>query len=104
MKNIFENIGQAGEEELFDVIQKGTNYRIERIVSAGHSSPEGFFYDQENDEWIMLVQGEATLEMEGKYVEMKAGDYMFVPKNCKHRIEKTSIAPTCIWLCIFVMD
>lgn len=104
MNNIFDKIGEAGEEEQFELLQKGAHYRIERIMSAGHSSPESFFYDQENDEWIMLVQGEATLEVEGKLTVLKAGDYMFLPKNCKHRIEKTSIDPACIWLCIFIID
>lgn len=104
MNNIFDKIGEAGEEEQFELLQKGPRYRIERIMSAGHSSPEGFYYDQENDEWIMLVQGEATLEVEGKLTVLKTGDYMFLPKNCKHRIEKTSIDPACIWLCMFIID
>ena len=86
MKNIFDGISAVGEEEKFDLLMKGTHYRIDRIVSSGHSSPQGFWYDQEDDEWILLVQGKATLEVEGKFIDMKAGDYMFLPKNCKHRI------------------
>lgn len=104
MTNIFENTEEAGEEGLFDLLQKGDHYRIERVVSVGHSSPEGLYYDQENDQWIMLVQGTATLELEGKLVDLKAGDYLFLPKNSKHRIEKTSIEPACIWLCVFIID
>ena len=97
MKNIFDGITAVGEEEQFDLLMKGTHYRIDRIVSSGHSSPQGFWYDQEDDEWILLVQGKATLEVEGKFIEMKAGDYMFLPKNCKHRIEKTSVEPICFF-------
>ena len=104
MKNIFDGITAVGEEEQFDYLMKGTHYRIDRIVSSGHSSPQGFWYDQEDDEWILLVQGKATLEVEGKFIEMKAGDYMFLPKNCKHRIEKTSVEPICIWLCFFSIE
>lgn len=104
MKNIFDGIAEIGEEEQFDLLMKGRNFRIDRIVSSGHSSPQGFWYDQEDDEWILLVQGKATLEMEGKFVEMKAGDYLFLPKNCKHRIEKTSVEPCCIWLCFFIIE
>lgn len=104
IKNILENTGEAGEEEQFKLLLKLPNCRIDRIVSAGHSSPEGFWYDQENDEWIMLVQGEATLEMEEKQVEMKTGDYLFLPKNCKHRVKSTSVDPVCIWLCVFAIE
>ena len=104
MKNIFDGITAVGEEEQFDLLMKGTHYRIDRIVSSGHSSPQGFWYDQEDDAWILLVPGKATLEGEGKFIDMKAGDYMFLPKNCKHRIEKTSVEPICIWLCFFSIE
>lgn len=104
MKSIFENISDAGEEEQFELLQKGSHYRIERIISAGHSSPKCFCYNQENDQWIMLVQGKAVLEVEGELVEMNAGDYTFLPKNCKHRVESTSIEPACIWLCFFSIE
>lgn len=104
MNNIFENIELAGEEEQFDLLQKGLHYRIERIVTSGHSSPEGFYYEQENDEWIFLVQGEVILEMEEKYVQMKTGDHLFIPKNCRHRIEKSSVEPVCIWVCILIIN
>ncbi len=52
----------------------------------------------------MLLQGEAILEFEDRMVNLKAGDYMHIPKNCKHRVEKTSIDPVCIWLCVFDID
>ena len=104
LKSIFSNIAQSGEEEQFNLLAKSPNCRVERIVSAGHSSPKGFWYDQENDEFIMLVQGEATLEFEDKMVDMKAGDYMVIHKNPKHRIEKSSMEPACIWLCVFDIE
>ncbi|MCI5707167.1 MAG: cupin domain-containing protein [Odoribacter sp.] len=104
LKSIFSNIAQSGEEEQFNLLAKSPNCRVERIVSAGHSSPKGFWYDQENDEFIMLVQGEATLEFEDKMVDMKAGDYMVIHKNTKHRIEKSSMEPACIWLCVFDIE
>ncbi len=104
LENILSNIGEAGEEEQFDVLMKSPNCRIERIVSSGHTSPKGFWYDQENDEFILLVQGEATLEFEDRMVTLKPGDYLFLPKNCKHRLEKTSVDPVCVWLCVFVID
>ena len=77
-----------------------------RCFRAGKTrrSPEGFWYDQENDEFILLLQGEATLEFEDGMREMKAGDYLIIPKNCKHRIAKSSLAPACVWLCVFDLD
>ena len=67
-ENIFAQIAEAGEEEQFDLLFKSPNCRIDRIVSSGHSSPKGFWYDQENDEFILLIQGEATLEFEDRKV------------------------------------
>lgn len=103
-ENIFSNITEAGEEEQFNLLLKSPNCRIDRIVSAGHSSPKGFWYDQENNEFILLLQGEATLEFEDRMVTLKAGDYMHIPKYCKHRLEKSSIDPVCIWLCVFEIE
>ena len=92
------------ELKKFTVLGKSPNCRIERIVSSGYSSPEGFWYDQEYDEFILLMQGEATLEFEDKQIDMKAGDYLIVPKNCKHRIAKSSLDPACVWLCVFDIE
>ena len=86
-ENIFAQIAEAGEEEQFDLLFKSPNCRIDRIVSSGHSSPKGFWYDQENDEFILLIQGEATLEFEDRKVTLKKGDYLHIPKNCKHRLD-----------------
>lgn len=64
MKSIYEAIGQAGNEELVTVLLRKENVRVERIVSTGQVSPEGFWYDQEENEWLMIVQGEAVLNVE----------------------------------------
>ena len=104
LKNIFYDIDEVGEEEQFDLLLKSPNCRIDRIVSAGHSSPEGFWYDQENDEFVLLLQGEATLEFEDHQTILKTGDYLYIPKNCKHRLAYSSIDPVCIWLCVFDIE
>lgn len=104
LKNIFSNISEVGDEEQFSLLGKSPNCRIERIVSAGYSSPKEFWYDQENDEFIILIQGEATLEFEDGMVDMKAGDYLIIPKGRRHRIEKSSFEPACIWLCVFDIE
>ena len=94
-ENIFAQIAEAGEEEQFDLLFKSPNCRIDRIVSSGHSS---------NDEFILLIQGEATLEFEDRKVTLKKGDYLHIPKNCKHRLDSTSIEPVCVWLCVFDIE
>lgn len=104
LNNIFSDIAEAGEEEQFDLLLKSPNCRIDRIVSAGHSSPKGFWYDQENDEFVLLLQGEAVLEFENRRVALRAGDYLHIPKNCKHRLESSSLDPVCIWLCVFDIE
>ena len=97
-ENIFAQIAEAGEEEQFDLLFKSPNCRIDRIVSSGHSSPKGFWYDQENDEFILLIQGEATLEFEDRKVTLKKGDYLHIPKNCKHRLQYR--AGMCMVVCV----
>ena len=103
-ENIFAQIAEAGEEEQFDLLFKSPNCRIDRIVSSGHSSPKGFWYDQENDEFILLIQGEATLELEYRIVTLKTGDYLHIPKKCTHRLDSTSLDPVCVWLCVFDIE
>lgn len=104
LKNIFAGVAEVGEEESFNTLVKSPNCRVERIVASGHDSPKGMWYDQENDEFILLLQGEATMEFEDGMVEMKAGDYLHIPKNCKHRLDKSSVSPACVFLCVFDLE
>ena len=63
----------------------------------------GDWYDQNTDEWVLLLQGETKLEFEDNEIkEMKAGDYIFIPAHKKHRIKHSSIEPKCIWLAIHI--
>ena len=74
---------------------------IERIISAGQSSPPGFWYEQERDEWVVLLQGESELLWEeGRKLTLKAGDWVLLPAGERHRVEKTSTDPPCIWLAV----
>lgn len=76
--------------------------RIERIVSAGQASPEGFWYDQEDAEFVVLLAGSASLRIAGEAAarELAAGDYVFLPPHCRHRVERTSAAPPAVWLAV----
>lgn len=84
-------------EPLFD---KG-NCLIERIISTGQITPPGQWYDQERDEWVILLQGQARLAYEdGSETALQAGDYVLIPARCKHRVTYTSTEPPCLWLAV----
>ena len=99
VKNIFDGLPQSGGEEEFLELFANRAVRIERIVSRSHRSPAGFWYDQDEDEWIMMVRGSAKLEFAGgEFVEIKAGDYLLIPEHAQHRVAETE-AET-IWLAV----
>ena len=101
-RNLFHIPGRLPEEELFEELLKTSAFRVERIVSTGQVSPPGFWYDQEEDEWAALLQGEAELEFEGGRTEkLQKGEWAFLPAHARHRVVYTSADPPCIWLAVF---
>lgn len=89
-------------DEMIDVLAGGENVRIERIVSMGQSSPPEFWYDQDEDEWVAVIQGEAELEWaDGRRARMRTGDWVLIPAHERHRVAWTSTEPPCIWLAVF---
>ncbi len=103
--NLFSNIPVNLPEELFSVLAESEHVKVERIVSDGHASPEGFWYDQAQNEWVLLVSGSAVLsvEMESgiERIELKPGDYLLITARQRHRVESTSATEKTIWLAIF---
>jgi len=94
-----------GEREEIQLLheQPGT-VRIERIVSRGHTTPEGQWYDQDADEWVALLQGEASIAYaDGTTAKLAAGDWICLPAHCRHRVASTSSEPPAIWLAVHVM-
>lgn len=88
-------------EEWFETLQQQGNVRVERIISTGQTTPAGSWYNQPGDEWVLLIQGQAQLAYEtGAVVDLVAGDYLWIPAHCKHRVTATSHHPPCIWLAI----
>jgi cupin 2 domain-containing protein len=75
--------------------------RIERIVLHGHATPEGFWYDQDQHEWVLVLQGAARLSIEGKTKELKPGDYINIPAHQKHQVEWTTPDEPTVWLAVF---
>ena len=77
------------------------NILIERIISSGQTTPEGEWLEQERDEWVILLQGEAELAYSDySQIRLKTGDYLLIPAHQKHRVSYTSNEPPCIWLAI----
>lgn len=102
--NLFSNLPSNLPDEVFTNLLTATNLRIERIVSHGHSSPEGFWYDQNQNEWVIVLRGAARLSIEGVSKELKPGDYINIPAHQKHRVEWTSPDETTVWLAVFYGD
>ena len=99
--NLLSNLPKNLPEELTTVLQDGTGVRIERIVSTGHRSPEGFWYDQPENEWVMVVTGAAKLAFEDRVLEMLPGDSINIPAHQKHRVEWTSLDEPTVWVAVF---
>jgi cupin 2 domain-containing protein len=103
INNIFNNIPGGLKAELIDVILETKAVRIERIVSKGHASPPGLWYDQEKDEFVILLAGSAGLLFEEKdeLIVMKPGDYLNIPAHARHRVEWTDPSKETVWMAVF---
>jgi cupin 2 domain-containing protein len=101
-ENLFAAIPAHLPEELFTTLHRAAGLRIERIVSHGHSSPEGFWYDQADDEWVLVLEGSAAIQFEDdpEPVELTRGSYLHIAAHCKHRVLRTSPTEKTIWLAI----
>lgn len=103
--NLLEDLPEDTTTEQFaEVCQLGDGAaRIERIVSHGQTSPEDFWYDQDEDEWVLILAGAARLRLEdySEAVELKPGDSLHLPAHCRHRIEWTAPDRPTIWLAVF---
>lgn len=100
-QNFFADIPEFLSEELVQTITSSESIRIERIVSKGQSSPEDFWYDQQENEWIIILEGSAILEFEDKEVKLKKGDYLLISAHQKHRVKWTDQNEQTIWLAVF---
>jgi cupin 2 domain-containing protein len=92
------------EEEVVDILVERRDLRIERIVSTGQATPEGQWYDQETDEFVLVVAGAARLRIEGedRDRELAEGDWLLLPAHCRHRVAWTQSEPATIWLAVHV--
>lgn len=100
VNNLFANIPKHADQECFTTLLEKTHCKIERIVSYGQSSPEGFWYDQAQDEWVLLIQGEAELDVDGQMVRLVTGDYLMIKAGVRHRVVRTAADTPTIWLTV----
>jgi cupin 2 domain-containing protein len=101
--NIFDHIpAAAGGAEFLENLLVRRSVRIERIVSSGHASPPGFWYDQAWNEWVIVLRGSAglRLEDEAEVRSLEAGDYVFIPARRRHRVDWTSESEPTVWLAV----
>jgi cupin 2 domain-containing protein len=100
--NLYAGVPEFLSRELIEPLPTAGGVRIERIVSLGHSSAPGFWYDQDHPEWVALLQGAARLRFEGdnQTVDLKPGDYLDIPAHRRHRVEWTDPTTPTIWLAV----
>lgn len=102
--NLLQDLPPSSTDEVFQTLLEQGPLRIERILSRGHASPPGFWYDQDEAEWVLLLQGEAQLrfEDEAQPRALVAGDALYIGAHRRHRVEATAAGMTSIWLAIFL--
>jgi cupin 2 domain-containing protein len=103
IENLFDGYPEALDDEFTEVLVREAGVRVERIVSRGHASPEGFWYDQEEDEWVVMLAGSAGLLFEGEEGEvvLRRGDHVFIRARRRHRVAWTAPGTDTVWLAIF---
>jgi cupin 2 domain-containing protein len=102
LSNILRPFETRPEDEVVEKIAAGPDFLFERIVSHGHCTPDGHWYDQPRDEWVVLVSGAARLRFEHSDVamELRPGDAVHIPAHCRHRVEWTTPDGETVWLAL----
>ena len=101
-RNIFSDLPVSLPDEIMETIVSSGSCRVEKIVSTGQASPLGFWYDQDESEWVLLLLGSATItfEREGD-VQLLPGDHILIPPHKRHRLKETAQDEPTVWLCVF---
>lgn len=104
--NLFAGLPDALTAELFETLVEASQVRIQRIVSTGQASSPGFWYEQEEAEWVVVLRGEAKLLFEGEEdaVHLKPGDHVTIPARRRHRVVWTAGAEPTVWLAVFYRE
>ena len=101
LENIFASIPKNIGDESIDLLLRSENIKIERIISKGHVSPATGWYDQKNDEWVLVLKGAAIIAFENdRDLNLVAGDYVNIPAHARHKVKWTDPDTETIWLAI----
>jgi len=100
--NIFARIPAHIPDEVFETIVGDDPVKIERIISCGHATPEGHWYDQDRNEWVMVLQGRADILFEGdrEAITLTPGDHVHIAAHRRHRVTRTDDKQPTIWLAV----
>jgi cupin 2 domain-containing protein len=100
--NLLADVPEQNAAEQLDELLARRGIRIERIVSTGQASPQGFWYDQPQAEWVLVLRGQARLrfEDEPESTLLEAGSYVDIAPHRRHRVEWTDPDQPTIWLAI----
>ncbi|MGE5443725.1 MAG: cupin domain-containing protein [Ignavibacteriales bacterium] len=100
--NLFSNISDSITEEIFETLVRADHFKLERIISSGQATPPGEWYDQDDNEWVILFSGSAGLLFEGdkEICVMNPGDYVHIPAHRRHRVEWTDANQKTVWLAL----
>lgn len=102
MNNFFSDIGTPspdGQERFDPLLTNEQGLLVERIVSHGNVTPEGQWHDQELDEWVLILTGNARVSYaDGTEVSLQTGDCLLIPRRVRHRVSFTS--SPCVWLAV----
>jgi cupin 2 domain-containing protein len=100
--NIFSEIPDSPIDEIFEILLISDHFKLERIISSGQATPPGEWYDQDMNEWVILLSGSAGLLFEGEeeVIIMHPGEYVHIPAHKRHRIEWTDPEQKTVWLAL----
>ncbi|PQO33846.1 cupin domain-containing protein [Blastopirellula marina] len=103
LTNFFHDVPSDLPDELIQTLVQQQGVRIERIISQGHASPEGFWYDQAEHEFVIVLSGSAQLRIEGEPTarQLSPGDFVNIPAHQKHRVDATDPNQVTLWLAVF---
>lgn len=103
ISNIYSDIPKELPKELFEKIIQNGSFELERIISKGHKTPKGKWYDQNKEEWVIVLKGSAGISIDGEAgtVVLEPGDYIHLPAHLKHRVEWTDPTTETVWLALY---
>ena len=102
--NLLYPLPCASNHEVTETILASKGLRLERVVSLGQSSPDSFWYDQEDTEWVMVLTGGARLAIAGEAEDrhLGPGESIYLPAHCRHRVTWTDPDQPTVWLALFI--